>query len=100
LTVSRDLVGEVPPQAAATTVHPGPSRQKDLAWPAASSAPPDDVLGHGSKRPEDDSAGDDCGKRNPDDTEGHMPFRHLDAEAVDEGQDDDVEGHRRRVGGG
>ena len=59
--------------------------------------PTDEVLGHGNKAPEDDTAGDDRGKRNPDDVEGHMPLRRLDAEAVDEDQvGDDTEGHRLR----
>jgi hypothetical protein len=89
--------------------------------------PTDDVLGHGGKRPEDETAaGDDRGKRFPDDVEGHMPKRYgtggqdteavdedqvaddtqghgryfQDAEAVDEDQGDDVEGHRRRFHGG
>ena len=62
--------------------------------------PTDDVLGHGGKRPEDETAGDDRGKRNPDDTEGHMPFRNLDTEAVDEDQvADDVAGHGARYTG-
>jgi hypothetical protein len=33
--------------------------------------PTDEVLGHGNKVPEDETAGDDRGKRNPDDAEGH-----------------------------
>ena len=36
-------------------------------------------------------------QRPTDDVEGHMPFRHLDTEAVDEDQvGDDTEGHRLR----
>ena len=59
--------------------------------------PTDDVLGHGAMRPEDETAGDDRGKRNPDDVEGHMPFRRLDTEATDEDEvSDDVEGHARK----
>ena len=59
--------------------------------------PTDEILGHGNKAPEDDTADDDRGKRNPDDVEGHMPLRRLDAEAVDEDQvGDDTEGHRLR----
>jgi hypothetical protein len=40
-------------------------------------------------------AGGDRGTRRPDDVEGHMPFRNLDTEAVDEEQagGDDTEGH-------
>jgi hypothetical protein len=62
--------------------------------------PTDEVLGGGNKALEDDTAGDDHGKRNPDDTEGHMPFRRLDTEAVDEDEAaDDTEGHFGRYGG-
>ncbi len=60
--------------------------------------PTDDVLGHGNRRPDDETAGagGDRGTRRPDDTEGHMPFRNLDTEAVDEDQiGDDTEGHGR-----
>ena len=56
--------------------------------------PTDEVLGHGNKAPEDDTAADDRGKRNPDDVEGHMPWRRLDSEATHEDQvGDDTEGH-------
>ena len=59
--------------------------------------PTDDVEGHGVKRPEDETAGDDRGTRYPDDTEGHIYRRpSQDPEAVDEDQAGDaVEGHRR-----
>ena len=79
---------------------------------AGSEQPPtDEVLGHGNKAPEDDTAGDDTeGHRVArgigldtgagDDTEGHMPFRRLDTEAVDEDEAaDDTEGHSGRYGG-
>ena len=61
--------------------------------------PTDDVLGHGGEGPEDATAGDDRGKRNPDDTEGHMPLRRaVDTEATDEDQaGDDVAGHSAKV---
>ena len=56
--------------------------------------PTDDVLGHGAKRPEDETTGDDRGKRNPDDTEGHGYRWGQDTEAVDEDQvGDDTDGH-------
>jgi hypothetical protein len=59
--------------------------------------PTDEVLGHGNKRPEEETAGGgDRGTKRPDDVEGHMPFRNLDTEAVDEEQvADDTEGHGR-----
>ena len=57
--------------------------------------PTDEVLGHGNKVPEDETAGDDRGKRNPDDAEGHGFRWGQDTEAADEDQvADDVQGHR------
>jgi hypothetical protein len=57
--------------------------------------PTDEVLGHGNKAPEGETAGDDRGKRNPDDAEGHGFRWGQDTDAVDEDQvADDVEGHR------
>ena len=57
--------------------------------------PTDDVLGHGSKRPEEETAGGDRGGKRPDDVEGHRYSWNQDTEAVDEDQagDDDVGGH-------
>jgi hypothetical protein len=53
----------------------------------------DDVLGHGIKL-EDETAGDDRGKRNPDDAEGHGFRWGQDTEATDEDQvGDDVAGY-------
>jgi hypothetical protein len=47
--------------------------------------PTDDVEGHGSRLPEDETTGDDRGGRFPDDTEGHAYRRpSQDTEAVDE----------------
>ena len=63
--------------------------------------PTDEVLGHGYKTPEDETAGDDRGARVPDDTEGHAIRRaSQDTEAVDEDRGsrilDDTEGHAIR----
>ena len=60
--------------------------------------PTDEVEGHGLRLPPDDDpaagGGDDRGKRYPDDTEGHTArVNRMDAEAVDEDQDDDTGGH-------
>jgi hypothetical protein len=56
--------------------------------------PTDEVLGHGNKVPEDETAGDDRGRRNPADAEGHGYRWGQDTEAVDE---DDVAGHSAKV---
>jgi hypothetical protein len=59
--------------------------------------PTDDVEGHGSRLPEDETTGDDRGTRFPDDTEGHGYKWGQDTEAVDEDQaGDDTQGHVRR----
>jgi hypothetical protein len=65
--------------------------------------PTDDVLGHGTKRPEDEmaGAGGDRGTRRPDDVSGHARYRPgEDNEATDEDQvGDDSEGHGSRFNG-
>jgi hypothetical protein len=109
------------PQAAATTVHQGPSGRagrKELAMVGNEQRPTDDVEGHvkrfhqdteavGEDQVADDTeghgryaqdteAGDDRGLRQPDDTEGHAYKWNQDTEAVSEDQvADDTEGHRR-----
>ena len=58
--------------------------------------PTDDVEGHGTRYPEDETTGDDRGLRTPDDTEGHVRRYSQDTEAIDEDQaGDDTEGHIR-----
>jgi hypothetical protein len=52
------------------------------------------------KAPEDDTAADDRGRRNPDDAEGHGYRWNQDTEAVDEDEATDAtEGHAGRYGG-
>jgi hypothetical protein len=72
--------------------------RKELAMTSEQQGPTDEVLGHGNKIPDDDpgAGGDDRGRRNPDDTEGHGYYHGgQDLEAVDEDQGDDTEGHHR-----